>query len=143
MGKRLGNTLADLAGRFLDLSTRKGKMAFALLVFGCTMLAVALSTAIRPPYTRLTVKAEPFQWPQGCEPKRYTGRDDISVACKVEAYALPKDLTYAHGFDPGKKSSGRFYRVGNDAIAFACPPWGKTCIIKRVYHDVFVVTPAK
>src|SRR6478735_11922673 len=107
MGGTLGGTITKLAGHVVDLSTRKGKVIFALLVCGGAMLAATLNNVIRPPYTRLTVPSEAFHWPHGCEHKRYTWRDNISAACKVEAYALPKDLTYAHGFDPGKKSDGQ------------------------------------
>jgi hypothetical protein len=97
---------------------------------------------LRPPLSNPHFEAQTFLWPAGCSQKRYVWTDDIPKACKVERNAISVELTRSHGFDPGPKGDSRFFRVGNDAVAFSCPPWGRTCRIRRIYYDVFVVEPA-
>ena len=62
------------------------------------------------------VEAEPYQWPAGCENKRYRYSDEISSKCMDDRYFLDREFTEAHGIQSRtRRQRWNSYRVGNDA----------------------------
>lgn len=115
-----------------------GKTTTATVVVSAIIGVGVLHRLSLPQFDHPTIIAAPFDWPNGCTQKLYRERDEISKDCMVESYAISKQFTREHGFDPGKKSFGQFYRIGNDAILFLCIPFTVSCRVKKIYHNIFI-----
>jgi hypothetical protein len=125
--------------------TKKGKVRdrAAIAVAICTpifLLFVPLTVAGDWPasYTPLVLHEAPFDWPAGCADRKYNDGDQISIACHDYRNALPRKLLYDHGF-PGliERTEHDYFRVGPDAINFACNYFTEKCTVRHAEHNVF------
>jgi hypothetical protein len=124
-------------------------------IAGLTVLIVVAAFILRPyisrPFVNAHIPSEPYVWPRGCKPARfsdstpelgphryYSVEDDIPSACMDPRYYFPDAGRYNFPQQRGVQNWGRnYYRVGPDAINFNCFSDGK-CVASDIVKDVFV-----
>ena len=100
-------------------------------------LPIVLTSDISAPYSPLVLHEGPFAWPPGCARRVYRDDDPISMACHDYRNVLPRKLVFDHGFYLSGRNEQEYYRVGSDAVNFACNYFTDTCRVRHAEHNVF------
>jgi hypothetical protein len=89
-------------------------------------------------YSPLILRAEPFQWPDGCVNRTYEVGDPISINCHEYKNAISRRLVLEHGFEStNTRVEHTYFRVGDDAIQFDCDFGSGTCRVRHIERHVF------
>ncbi len=110
-----------------------------LIIFVLVLGYIFLTNVISPRQVLkqiAAVEAEPYQWPKGCERKRYSYADKISSQCMKKQYLLADEYAEQLGADVRtRRSKWVSYRVDNDIIGFY--PEGDGYKVKRIIRDIY------
>ena len=103
-----------------------------ILMFLCIFSFALLPKSV--PFVNPQIKTEPYVWPQGCERKKYTDKDQISDACLSDIYYIGDGQQWGW-----RRYSKRpyYYRVNNDAIMVS-DLWSTRPRVMAVVEDAFV-----
>jgi hypothetical protein len=118
---------------------RERTIAAIAIVSPVVLVFVLTLTTDRPArYTPLVLHQGAFEWPEGCAKRQYRDGDSISIACHDYRNALPRQVVFDHGF-PGliERTEHDYFRVGNQAINFACNYFTQKCTVRHAEHNVF------
>ena len=107
-------------------------------LFALLFAAIGLTTDWPARYSPLVLREGAFEWPQGCVKREYSDGDVISIACHDYRNALPRKIVFDHGF-PGlaDRTEQDYFRVGDEAINFACNYFTQKCTVRHAEHNVF------
>lgn len=131
---------ALLAARYIKGSKLRERTIVAIAIASPVLLASVLSLTVDWParYTPLVLYQGEFEWPIGCAQREYSDGEDISISCHDYRNALPRKLVFDHGF-PGliERTEHDYFRVGDEAINFACNYFTEKCTVRHAEHNVF------
>ena len=134
----LGGVL--LAARRINKPKIRQRTIIAGAILSPILLVFVLTLTIDWParYAPLGLRQGAFDWPAGCAKGEYRDGDTISIACHDYRNALPRKLVFDHGF-PGliERTEHDYFRVGDEAINFACNYFTQKCTVRHAEHHVF------
>ena len=119
--------------------TERTLVAFSIFtLFALLFAAVGLTTDWPARYSPLVLHEGAFEWPEGCAKREYSDGDVISITCHDYRNALPGKVVFDHGF-PGliARTEHDYFRVGDEAVNFACNYFTETCTVRHAEHNVF------
>ena len=111
----------------------------AVVILPILGIAALLLAVPQVHYRNPKLAALPFEWPDGCQQRRYQAGDFLSRQCLSSLPRISRNITEANGFDSGSRGRAHFYRVGNDAAAISCFPGTDQCHVRNIHRNVFVV----
>lgn len=114
-------------------------VAFSIFtLFALLFAAMGLTTDWAARYSPLVLHEGAFEWPAGCAKREYSNGDLISINCHDYRHALPRKVLFDHGF-PGliERTEHDYFRVGDEAVNFACNYFTQTCTVRHAEHNVF------
>jgi hypothetical protein len=129
-----------LAARHIEKGKLRDRAIVANALVSPILLIFMLGlTTDRPArYSPLVLHQGAFKWPEGCVKREYRDGDAISIACHDYRNSLPRELVFDHGF-PGliERTEHDYFRVGDEAINFACNYFTQKCTVRHAEHNVF------
>jgi len=130
-----------VAARGINSPKARQRTIVSVAIFGPILLflvPLALTTDWPARYTPLVMNQGEFVWPDGCAQREYRDGDPISIACHDYRNTLPRKLVFDHGFRwlIGRQEHD-YFRVGNEAINFACNYFTQKCRVRHAEHNVF------
>ena len=131
---------AFLAARCIRSAKLRERTIVAMAIVSPVPWILVLTLTLDWPasYSPLVLHQGAFEWPEGCAKREYSDGDRISIACHDYRNTLPRKLVYDHGF-PGLigRTEQVYFRVGNEAINFACNYFTQKCTVRHAEHNVF------
>jgi hypothetical protein len=107
-------------------------------LFALLLAAIGLTTDSPARYSPLVLHEGAFEWPEGCAKREYSDGDLISITCHDYRNALRRKVVFDHGF---RGLNGRtehdYFRIGGEAVNFACNYFTQTCTVRHAEHNVF------
>ena len=129
-----------LAARYIKTGKIRDRTLVAIAVVSPVVLLFLLGLTMDWParYSPLVLQEGPFEWPDGCVKREYRDGDAISIACHDYRNTLPRKLVYDHGFQwlIGRQEHD-YFRVGDEAINFACNYFTQKCTVRHAEYNVF------
>jgi hypothetical protein len=110
----------------------------SVTVLACPVVLIILTADQPATYTPLVLHQELFNWPAGCRERQYDDGDEISIACRDRRNEIPPKLVFDHGFPSlTERTEHDYFRVGAEAINFACNYFTQRCTVRHAEHNVF------